>query len=127
MEKFIGPIAFASLVCSASILAQEKFSISIDFKTIKRCSEISPEIVLKSVPPGTEHFEVLLRDLDAPAYRHGGGKVANDGSGTIKVGAVKGSYDGPCPPYTHTYQYFVTALDKDGKELAKADLKGDFP
>lgn len=79
------------------------------------------------MPSGTTLFEVSLYDHDAPRYNHGGGKAANDGSGRIPAGAVRGNYDGPCPPYTHTYEFTITARDKEGKELGEASIKGEFP
>jgi len=103
------------------------FVAKIDFASIERCSEKSPEIVVQNVPNETVLFEVSLQDYDAPGYRHGGGKAANDGTGIIKQGSVKGNYEGPCPPFPHRYNFTITARDAGGKKLGETEVKGTYP
>ena len=108
-------------------MAQEKFGAAIDWTKIPRCSDVSPEISLRGIPADTASFRVTLFDRDAPRYNHGGGEAVNDGSGVIKQGALKGNYDGPCPPYPHTYVFTVMARGKKGEKLAEVEIVGDFP
>jgi phosphatidylethanolamine-binding protein (PEBP) family uncharacterized protein len=59
-------------------------------------------------------------DRNLEGFDHGSGYAANDGSGIIARGAVKGSYNGPDPPFPsvkHTYEITVKALDADGRVI----------
>jgi phosphatidylethanolamine-binding protein (PEBP) family uncharacterized protein len=125
-HKAFLPILFG-LGTAFSAASQEKFGAAIDWSRVPRCSAVSPEISLKGIPVDATQFRVTLFDRDAPGYRHGGGEAANDGSGVIKQGAIKGNYDGPCPPYTHTYVFTITARNKNGDKLAETEVVGDFP
>jgi phosphatidylethanolamine-binding protein (PEBP) family uncharacterized protein len=67
------------------------------------------------VPEGTKRFLVSLVDLNLNGFDHGSGFVDNDGAGIIARGTVKGSYNGPDPPYPnlkHSYEITVEALDE---------------
>ncbi|HUQ26895.1 MAG TPA: hypothetical protein VM140_14620 [Burkholderiales bacterium] len=118
---------FALFMSADAVWGQATFSARIDFSAIERCSDRSPEIIVQGVPSGTHLFEVYLQDYDAPSYPHGGGKVANDGSGVIRAGAVKGNYDGPCPPFAHQYNFTITARDAKGKKLGETEVRGTYP
>jgi phosphatidylethanolamine-binding protein (PEBP) family uncharacterized protein len=66
-------------------------------------------------------------DLNVPGFNHGGGRVANDGSGKVRAGAF--SYFGPCPSGgRHNYQFTVTALNSAGDTaLARGTATRAFP
>ena len=113
---------------AASAAAQSPgFAIEYSWKGVGRCSDRSPAIKLMNVPAGVKAFDVQMVDLDAPNFKHGGGKVAFGGEAEIAVGAVR--YTGPCPPsgQRHAYRFRVTALDDAGKALASADDTQEFP
>ena len=69
----------------------------------------------------------MMNDKDAPNFRHGGGTVPYNGSGRVPEGAI--DYIGPCPPAgtSHRYVWTIEALDKSGKNVARAAAEGRFP
>lgn len=85
----------------------------------------SPPMSLNGVPEGTTKLDIRMKDLNAPDFNHGGGKVDYSGQKTLEYGAFK--YKGPCPPQTHIYVFTVKALDAKGKTLATATAKRKFP
>lgn len=106
----------------------QHLKVSFKFDASSRCSEISPELEVGDVPPGTVAFKVKLKDRDVPTWNHGGGTVAHDGSGIIPKGALKGGYNGPCPPSgSHTYVFTVKALDANDAVLAEGEKSQRFP
>ena len=55
-------------------------------------------------------------------YNHGGGSIKYEGKKAIGVGVFK--YKSPCPPSGyHTYEWIVTALDKDKKKIGTAKVR----
>ena len=112
-------------IISSSAMADE-FDITFKFERKHRCSITSPKITLSNIPEGTQTFKAKLVDHDNP-FNHGGGTVANDGSGVLGEGALTEGYNGPCPPSSHMYEITVKALDANGKELASAGKKRRFP
>ena len=110
----------------------DEFAFDFDWGDISLCTSGYPNRVtnpifsMKAVPEGTARIDFSLTDLDAPNYRHGGGRVAYSGQQTIQPGAFK--YDSPCPPSgQHRYQWTARARDKDGKTLAKAEAMKKYP
>jgi phosphatidylethanolamine-binding protein (PEBP) family uncharacterized protein len=98
--------------------------IGVDFEwqQIDKGATENPELRLTGVPAGTARFLVSLVDLNLTGFDHGSGYADNDGSGIIARGAVRGSYNGPDPPFPsvkHTYEITVTALDADGRVIGK--------
>lgn len=116
-------------VLGASAASAEDFAIAFGWDGIERCTKVPPEIALSNVPDGTARFEVKLVDLDFKPFNHGGGTAPNSGDGTIAEGDYETfTYKGPCPPGTsHTYEFTVQAFAEDGRPLAKATAKADFP
>ena len=112
-------------IISSSAMADD-FDITFKFERKHKCSPTSPKITLKNIPEGTQTFKARLVDHDNP-HNHGGGTVANDGSGVLGEGALAEGYNGPCPPSSHLYEITVKALDANGKELASAGKKRMFP
>ena len=106
-------------LCSCTNESKNAAQMGIDFewKQIDKGAQENPEIRLIDVPDGTKRFLVSLVDLNLNGFDHGSGYVENDGSAIIARGAVKGSYNGPDPPYPnlkHSYEITVKALDEKG-------------
>ncbi len=116
-------------VFHTSAASAEDFAIAFAWDGIERCTKVPPEIALSNVPDGTARFEVKLVDLDFKPFNHGGGTAPNSGDGTIAEADYETfTYKGPCPPGTsHTYEFTVRALAADGRPLARAKAKADFP
>ncbi len=103
-------------------------TVSFTWDSSERCSRTSPEIYLDAIPADTQTFKIKLKDLDAPKWNHGGGTVANDGSGTIPSGALKSGYNGPCPPSgSHRYRFIVEAVDNGGRVIGTGQAVQNFP
>ncbi len=85
----------------------------------------SPPFKVSGVPAGTTKLSFLMKDMDAPDFYHGGGKVDYIGQSDIPYGAFR--YKGPCPPTKHRYTFTVKALDSKGKELGTASTAKSFP
>ncbi len=107
------------LLSACSDEAENAAAMGVDFEwqQIDKGSTENPEIRLTGVPSGTRRFMVSLIDLNLNAFDHGSGFVDNDGSGIIRRGTVKGTYNGPDPPFPsakHTYEITVKALDEQG-------------
>lgn len=123
-------ISLLVLAFSASTAAAE-FSISFQWGNTPACSTGrakttgNPAFVVRDLPAGTETVEFRMKDLDAPQYNHGGGKVRMSKAGTVPAGVFK--YKGPCPPgQVHTYRWTATAR-KGSTILGKATATRKFP
>jgi phosphatidylethanolamine-binding protein (PEBP) family uncharacterized protein len=111
--------------------AMAEFKITFDWGDIPLCTSGmpnrvgSPAFVVKDLPTGTTQIQFRLKDLDAPSYNHGGGKVKIAKDGKLPFGAFK--YKSPCPPGgKHTYEW--TAIAKAGnKKLATAKARRKYP
>lgn len=122
--------ALAALALSATTAAAE-FTISFNWGNTPACNTgrartvASPAFVVRGLPKGTTSVEFRMKDLDAPAYNHGGGKVKMSQGGTVPAGAFK--YKGPCPPrQVHRYRWTATAR-QGGKVLGRAEATRRFP
>ena len=106
------------------------FGISFEWLKSSDCTggypdnEKNPVFNLSNVPNGTKIIEFVMDDRDS-SYYHGGGKVEYTGQKTIESGAF--TYEGPCPPNTHSYVWTATAKDADGKTIGKAKAERNFP
>jgi phosphatidylethanolamine-binding protein (PEBP) family uncharacterized protein len=114
------------------VIAADVAKLVVDFswEQTEMCSSVSPEIKVAGFPESTKSFKVTLRDLDTispdPFY-HGGGTVANDGSGVIAAGSLK-YYKGPCPQIgIHRYVFTVKAVDADGRIIGIGKQMKKFP
>ena len=123
-------LSLALLGLSATTAAAE-FTISFQWGNTPACNTgrakkvASPAFVVRGLPAGTETIQFRMKDLDAPNYNHGGGKVKIGQNGTVPAGAFK--YKGPCPPnQVHTYRWTATAK-KGGKTLGRATAVRKFP
>src|SRR5206468_797830 len=89
--------AVALVSCMAATALADEARLQVDFSWAKteRCTTASPAIHVSNVPNGTVKFEVVLQDLDAPGYHHGGGTVQASAGGDVPAGALN-DYNGPC-------------------------------
>ena len=115
-------LALAVTVCGCVTTGNNsnlvQMTVSFSWQGIKAGSTVSPKIKVSGFPSETKYFLVTLRDLDAPGWNHGGGRVKNDGTGIIPAGALKGGYNGPNPPGgTHRYQFTVKAVNAKGAAI----------
>lgn len=113
--------------------AEPNLSVSFRWNISHHCSDNSPSIKLKNVPPGTTHLKVQMVDLDNKNHDHGGA-ILNQPGGfpgeyEISAGALD-KYRGPCPEnFTtlgHEYQFNVAALNNEDKVLASGSAKATF-
>lgn len=116
--------AAAAILASSPAMAEMKASFEWG-ETTKCFDKNSPPFKVSGVPDGTAKLSFLMTDLDAPDYRHGGGKVNYTGQSAIPYGAFR--YKGPCPPSKHKYRFTIKALDAKGKEIAKTTATKSFP
>ena len=106
--------------CGEDTTNLSQIGVDFEWQQIDKGAQDNPEIRLTNVPAGTTRFLVSLVDLNLKGFDHGSGFADNDGSGIIARGAVKGSYNGPDPPFPsvkHTYEITVKAYDTDGKVI----------
>ncbi|MBC2712178.1 MAG: phospholipid-binding protein [Desulfosarcina sp.] len=105
-----------------------KMDVDFSWEGIKACTHESPEIRVSNVPDGTEELRVKLKDIDVPAWNHGGGRVRHDGSGIIPAGALNIGYNGPCPPDgRHKYEFSVMAVNTEGVIIGFGKDRQSFP
>lgn len=123
-------IALTMLGLSATTAAAE-FALSFQWGATPACNTgkartiASPQFAVSGLPAGTDSVEFRMKDLDAPRYNHGGGKVRMSQNGTVPAGAFR--YKGPCPPReVHRYRWTATAR-KGGKVLGRAQATRRFP
>ena len=130
VSTFIAVVAATFL--SLGTASADEFTIEFEWGDTPHCNTGNPSRIpnpvftLANVPEGTTVIKFKMRDLDAPLYNHGGGKVAYHGTDTIDAGAF--TYKGPCPPRTtHKYRWIATAVDADGDEVGKTSATRPFP
>ena len=122
------PLILAGCVSTPVAKDAANLGVSFSFSDAHKCSGLSPAINLSGVPAGTASFKVKLVDLDKTSYNHGGGTVANNGSGVIPEGALRAGYKGPCPPSgSHRYKFTVYALDDKGTAIGVGEHTVTFP
>lgn len=133
VKKFIS-IGVLVFMTSTPVMANE-FSFSFEWGDIPLCTSGHPNIVknpkfvLSNVPEHTKVISFRLKDLDAPSYDHGGGKITYSGNNEIEPGAF--TYKSPCPPGgSHRYVWTATAKEKDsffGGTIGKAKAMKLYP
>ncbi|ARE41867.1 hypothetical protein RGUI_3726 [Rhodovulum sp. P5] len=124
------PLSLAALTLSAG-LAHAEMTLSFAWGATPACNTGraktvgNPEFVLKGVPAGTTSVDFRMKDLDAPQYNHGGGRLKITKSGRVPAGTF--TYKGPCPP-RGAHRYVWTATARNGnKVLARATARRKFP
>lgn len=117
----LSTLTFLSLcACTNDYKNATQMAVAFEWQQIDKGSQENPEIRLTGVPESTKRFLVSLVDLNLKGFDHGSGYVDNDGSGIIARGTVKGSYNGPDPPFPdmkHSYEISVKALDDKGNVI----------
>ncbi len=117
----LSTLTFLSLcACTNDYKNATQMAVAFEWQQIDKGSQENPEIRLTGVPESTKRFLVSLVDLNLKGFDHGSGYVDNDGSGIITRGTVKGSYNGPDPPFPdmkHSYEISVKALDDKGNVI----------
>ena len=131
---FICLLLGAALVCGCAgkkQAGQEKtlFRLNFGFKTVNKCSGVSPEIDMQNLPPGTKKVNVKVLDLDFGLTVYDNtlgfettdtGLYLKDNSGKIPEGKLK-NFQGPCPgDKPHEYEVDIRATDENGLELGRA-------
>lgn len=91
-------------------------TVEVDFRSVHRCSRISPNLTVRNIPRGTAYFDVRLVEQTPAERLLGGGTWSNDGSGQIPEGGLTKLYSGPCPPagQERRYVYAVSAMPFGG-------------
>ncbi len=88
------------ILAAALILAPacaQAMSVSFTWGPTKKCFDSkSPPMTVRGVPKGTKSLDIRMKDLNAPNYPHGGGRVTYKGKKRLPYGAFR--YRGPCPP-----------------------------
>lgn len=129
-------VGYASLVASAAVLVgclttkdapnMASLNVSWVWQPSDRCGSKSPAFTITNIPADTKTLDFNMVDLNNTSFRHGGGKVAYTGSGTIPAGAF--SYSGPCPPGIHQYEFTVAAINAAGDTvLGRGKAVQQFP
>jgi phosphatidylethanolamine-binding protein (PEBP) family uncharacterized protein len=125
----IGGGTVLALIAGPGLILAQNTAFRVDFTwegTTSCFDPRSPPFTLNGVPTGTKRLYLMMKDLDAPTFPHGGGTIAYTGQNQIGRGAF--SYKGPCPPSgQHTYQWTVVAQDSTGNILATAIVAKKFP
>ncbi len=105
-----------------------RMAVEFSWEGILACTHESPEIQVSDIPDGTTELRVKLKDIDIPAWNHGGGKVMHDDSGIIPAGALNIGYNGPCPPSgRHKYEFSVMAVNAEGVIIGFGKARRSFP
>jgi phosphatidylethanolamine-binding protein (PEBP) family uncharacterized protein len=127
MRQLPQALGFAAVLVFTSMHEASGFSARFSWSGIKACGRTSPAFTIHDAPKETESLRFMMNDKDAPNFRHGGSTVPYNGSGRVPEGAI--DYIGPCPPAgaIHRYVWTIEALDKSGKNVARAAAEGRFP
>ena len=118
-----------SMIGLAAVLAATPafaMTASFSWKGIPACANISPAFIIEDAPKGTKSLRFMMKDYDAPDFKHGGSTVPYTGHHVPK-GAI--SYIGPCPPpgQIHRYIWTVEALDASGVIVMAITTADAFP
>jgi phosphatidylethanolamine-binding protein (PEBP) family uncharacterized protein len=105
--------------------------LNVTFQWNPPCAPLdrSPQITVDRIPAGTVRWYVAMTDLHLPAFDHGSGFAPLGDGGIIPAGAVKGSYNGPSPPYGvfHDYEILVMARDAQNRTIGRGKYALRYP
>ena len=125
-------VAIAATILGFGSASANEFTIEFEWGDTPHCNTGNPSridnptFVLGNVPVDTTTIKFRMRDLNAPSYNHGGGKVSYSGGDIIPAGEF--SYKGPCPPrQVHDYRWTAIALDEEGNAIDDAHATRSFP
>ena len=123
--------ALLALALAATPASAGDFSISFTWGDIPACHSGhpgtvgSPRFQVQGLPKGTDTLDLRLKDLDAPGYNHGGGRLKISGDVVIPFGTFR--YRSPCPPGgVHRYEWRATARG-NGQVLGRAKAMRKYP
>lgn len=103
-----------------------ELSIEFSFIGTQACSNVSPRIVVRDIPPAAKRLRVELVDTDTAFTRHGVSEVEVPRDGVLSPGALK-SYRGPCiSQQAVAYELRVEALDESGRVVARGVEKANY-
>jgi phosphatidylethanolamine-binding protein (PEBP) family uncharacterized protein len=128
MHKLAPILALAVAACSTPQAPRGAPELGVEFTWtgVEACTDVSPRIIVRDVPPATKRFRVELVDVDSVMSRHGGGEVEAAPDGVIAAGALK-SYRGPCPSQQPIeYELRVSALDAAGRVIAAGQERQSY-
>jgi phosphatidylethanolamine-binding protein (PEBP) family uncharacterized protein len=114
MRQLPQALGLAAVLVLASMHEASAFSARFSWSGIKACGRTSPAFTIHDAPKETESLRFMMNDKDTPNFRHGGGTVPYNGSGRVREGAID-------------YVWTIEALDKSGKNVARAAAEGRFP
>ena len=130
MKTFL--VFFSSLLCVPA-WSQTPLGVNFRWHISHHCSNTSPLIKLKNIPPGTTHLVINMVDLDNKNHDHGGATLIQPEGFPAEYDIAAGGLDkyiGPCPEnFTtlgHEYQFNVSAMSSDHKNLASGSAKATF-
>jgi hypothetical protein len=121
-------LAFAAAACATQQPASRapELSIEFTFTGVQPCTNVSPRIVVRDVPPAAKRLRVELVDTDTAFARHGVSEVEVPRDGVLAPGALK-SYRGPCiSQQAIVYELRVEALDEGGRVVARGAEKAAY-
>ncbi len=130
MKSFLTALALVAGLAPATASA---FDFSFTWDGLVTCTGGRPGFVgnpafyLRQVPRGTRFIKFEMKDLDAPAFIHGGGTINYTGQHIVQGGVF--TYRGPCPPEgTHTYEWTATAMSgRTTGILGRARVQRSYP
>jgi phosphatidylethanolamine-binding protein (PEBP) family uncharacterized protein len=130
MRKLAPILALAAAACSTSATQAPRgapeLGVEFTWTGVAACTDVSPRIIVRDVPPAARRLRVELVDVDSAMSRHGGGEVDVPRDGVIAAGALK-SYRGPCPSQKAIeYEMRVAALDAAGHVIAQGRERQSF-
>ena len=104
------------------------FGLDVGFKAVDMCQNVSPEMHIRNVPPGTKklHVKVLDFDFGSEIFNQdfgfettNTGLYINGAQAMVPKGSLYGSGQMPCPKEKpRKMQVQVQALDAQDHELA---------
>lgn len=106
-----------------------RMTVAFAWGEIAACTHKSPEIQITGIPENTAELDVRLKNLDVPAWNHGGGRMPYTGSDRIPANVLDLGYNGPCPMpgERNKYEFSVMALDADGNIIGFGKASQVFP
>ena len=121
-------IAFCFSLYSCEKKDPNAVDLSVDFtwEGMMACGWGNPEISIRGVPDNTKVLVVSMYD-HVYFYDHGKVSIDYDGSGIIKMGALK-ELQAPCPPdVPGRYEITIKALDGNDIVVGTGSKERYFP
>jgi phosphatidylethanolamine-binding protein (PEBP) family uncharacterized protein len=126
-------LVFFMSIAALPAWAESRLGVNFRWNIAHHCSNTSPVIQIKNIPPGTVSLKVQMVDLDNKNHDHGGATLNKPEGCPAELEIAAGGldkYTGPCPEnFTtlgHEYQFNVSALNNENKNLASGSAKATF-